>query len=596
MKHLLVDRRSRPRRRSRSCSTSPSTFLEVTQRDIPKVPALRGKIVVSLFYEDSTRTRLSFETAAKRLSGDVMTFSVGASSVQEGREPARHGADDRGDGHRRDRRAPPGAPARRTASPAGSTPRVINAGDGRHEHPTQALLDAFTLRRHRGPSLDGVPRRDRRRHPPLAGRPQRRAGASPRSAPTSRSSGRRRCCPSRSTAGRSRSSHDLDDVLAEVDVVYLLRIQRERASARRCSRPCASTPRATGSPPSAAARLQARHARHAPGPDEPRRRDRGRGRRRARVARHRAGRQRRRGAHGRAVRRCSGREARLSERPAVRAHPRRTGASTRPASASPTCWSRDGAIVEVGPGSTSRGRRSVLDAEGCVVAPGLVDLQVHFREPGTEEAETIETGARAAALGGFTAVVCDAEHRRRRSTTPRSSRRSSAAGERAVVRRCVSPGCITKGRAGDAARADGRAATTLGVRIFTDDGDCVADASVMRRALEYAPALPGRGDRAARRGRRPRRAAGTCTKGEWSSRLGIPGRPAGGGVVDRRPRPRARRAHRRPRTTSCTCSTAGAVELVRAAKAAGSRSPPRRRRTTSRSPTRRARASTRCSR
>ena len=59
-------------------------FLEVTRRDIPKVPALRGKVVVSLFYEDSTRTRISFETAAKRLSCDVMSFSVGSSSVQKG--------------------------------------------------------------------------------------------------------------------------------------------------------------------------------------------------------------------------------------------------------------------------------------------------------------------------------------------------------------------------------------------------------------------------------------------------------------------------------------------------------------------------------
>ena len=60
------------------------SFLEVTQRDIPKVPALRGKVVVSLFYEDSTRTRISFETAAKRLSCDVMSFSVGSSSVRKG--------------------------------------------------------------------------------------------------------------------------------------------------------------------------------------------------------------------------------------------------------------------------------------------------------------------------------------------------------------------------------------------------------------------------------------------------------------------------------------------------------------------------------
>src|SRR6476619_2697581 len=129
-------------------------MVEVTRREIPKVPALRGKTVVSLFYEDSTRTRLSFETAAKRLSADTMTFSVSSSSVKKGESlldtvqtieamgvdaiVVRHGA--------------AGAP-HRVAS--WSSARVVNAGDGCHEHPTQALLDAFTLRRHRGPSLDG---------------------------------------------------------------------------------------------------------------------------------------------------------------------------------------------------------------------------------------------------------------------------------------------------------------------------------------------------------------------------------------------------------------------------------------------------------
>ena len=66
----------------------------------------------------------------------------------------------------------------------------------------------------------------------------------------------------------------------------------------------------------------------------------------------------------------------------------------------------DGAIAEVGPSLTPTPGAMVLDAEGCVVAPGLVDIQVHFREPGREDSETIETGSRAAALGGCTAVVC----------------------------------------------------------------------------------------------------------------------------------------------------------------------------------------------
>ena len=143
------------RRASRRCSTSPTSFVEVTQRDIPKVPALRGKTVVSLFYEDSTRTRLSFETAAKRLSADTMTFSVSTSSVKKGESLLdtvqtieAMGVDAIVVRHARGRRRAPrrGVVARRASS---------TRGDGRHEHPTQALLDAFTLRRHRGPSLDG---------------------------------------------------------------------------------------------------------------------------------------------------------------------------------------------------------------------------------------------------------------------------------------------------------------------------------------------------------------------------------------------------------------------------------------------------------
>ena len=129
-------------------------FLEVTQRDIPKVPALRGKVVVSLFYEDSTRTRISFETAAKRLSCDVMSFSVGSSSVQKG-ESLRDTVqtiEAMGIDAVVVRHAAAGAPHRIAQWVDAS---VVNAGDGCHEHPTQALLDALTLRRHLGSDLDG---------------------------------------------------------------------------------------------------------------------------------------------------------------------------------------------------------------------------------------------------------------------------------------------------------------------------------------------------------------------------------------------------------------------------------------------------------
>jgi aspartate carbamoyltransferase catalytic subunit len=121
-------------------------FAEVERRPIPKVPTLRGKVVATLFFEESTRTRLSFETAAKRLSADVLSFSVGTSSVKKG-ESLRDtvetieamGIDALVVRH------PAAGAAHRVAGWAGRA-RVVNAGDGWHEHPTQALLDCFTVR------------------------------------------------------------------------------------------------------------------------------------------------------------------------------------------------------------------------------------------------------------------------------------------------------------------------------------------------------------------------------------------------------------------------------------------------------------------
>jgi len=126
-----------------------SELAAVADRSVKKLPTLRGRTVVNLFFEDSTRTRLSFELAAKRLSADVITFSAKGSSVSKGeslKDTAltleamgadaviiRHGAS--------------GAP-QRLATAGWIDGAVLNAGDGTHEHPTQALLDAYTLRRH----------------------------------------------------------------------------------------------------------------------------------------------------------------------------------------------------------------------------------------------------------------------------------------------------------------------------------------------------------------------------------------------------------------------------------------------------------------
>jgi aspartate carbamoyltransferase catalytic subunit len=201
------------------------SFVEVSNRPIPRVPALRGKTVVNLFYEDSTRTRLSFETAAKRLSADTMTFTVGTSSVNKGESlrdtvetisamgvdaiVVRHGS--------------AGVPWQ-IASWVDAA--VINAGDGGHEHPTQALLDAYTIRTLRG-SLEG-------RRIAIVGDVKHsrvarsnilafaRLGAEVIvSAPPT-------LLPPSLEGWPVQLEGDLDEILDTLDVVYLLRLQRER--------------------------------------------------------------------------------------------------------------------------------------------------------------------------------------------------------------------------------------------------------------------------------------------------------------------------------------------------------------------------------
>jgi aspartate carbamoyltransferase catalytic subunit len=199
-------------------------FVAVNQRDIPKVPALRGKVVASLFYEDSTRTRLSFETAAKRLSCDVMTFSVAQSSVKKGESlldtvqtieamgidaiVVRHPA--------------AGAP-HRIASWIDAS--VINAGDGRHAHPTQALLDALTLRRHREiagarVAIVGDVRHSRVARSNVKALHLLGAEVTLVAPPT--------LLPESLEGWPVQVSHELDDVISEIDVVMLLRMQFER--------------------------------------------------------------------------------------------------------------------------------------------------------------------------------------------------------------------------------------------------------------------------------------------------------------------------------------------------------------------------------
>ena len=283
--HPPLGRRS-GRRRHRRGPRVAEAFAEVERRPVPKVPTLRGKVVATLFFEESTRTRLSFETAAKRLSADVLSFAVASSSVKKG-ESLRDTVETieaMGIDALVIRHSSSGAPHQvaRWAARA----RVVNAGDGWHEHPTQALLDCFTVRQvlaeREGAAPDlGVDCFD---------------GVRCSSSATSATAGWRapRSWPTPPWGPRSpwpRPGSLLPPSLegwpvtvaprprrraGDADVVSLLRLQAERGSGSSCPA-CASTP-PVGAHEPAGGRPRARTPSSPSGPDGARRRDRrGRG-------------------------------------------------------------------------------------------------------------------------------------------------------------------------------------------------------------------------------------------------------------------------------------------------------------------------------
>lgn len=203
-------------------------FAEVERRPIPKVPTLRGRAVATLFFEDSTRTRLSFETAAKRLSADVLSFSAGSSSVKKG-ESIRDTVETieaMGMDALIVRHASSGVPVQ--VSRWVRRCKVVNGGDGWHEHPTQALLDCFTVRQAKG-AIDGL-----RvlivgdiRHSRVA-RSQILAYSALGASVTLAAPGS--LLPPSLEGWPVTVADDLDAVLPEVDVVSLLRVQAERGS------------------------------------------------------------------------------------------------------------------------------------------------------------------------------------------------------------------------------------------------------------------------------------------------------------------------------------------------------------------------------
>jgi len=205
------------------------TFKEINYRPIKKVPALRGKTVVNLFFEPSTRTRTSFEIAGKRLSADVVNFSASQSSLTKGETLA--------DTARNIEAMKPDLLVVRSSS-AGvpemlarliSTP-VINAGDGFHEHPTQALLDLFTVQEKKGKieglkiAIVGDIRHSRVARSNIYGFSKLGAEVVVVGPPT--------MIPPGIEKLGCKVSYDLDQVIPEMDVIMMLRIQLERGSAR----------------------------------------------------------------------------------------------------------------------------------------------------------------------------------------------------------------------------------------------------------------------------------------------------------------------------------------------------------------------------
>jgi dihydroorotase len=208
-----------------------------------------------------------------------------------------------------------------------------------------------------------------------------------------------------------------------------------------------------------------------------------------------------------------------------------------------------------------------LDADGLVALPGLVDLHTHLREPGREDAETVDSGTMAAARGGFTAVLAMA------NTDPVTDTAEAAVhvaslGARTGHAEVVPVGAVSKGLAGaELAELGLMARSSAGVRMFSDDGHCVADARLMRRALEYVRAFDGV---IAQHAQDPQLAGpgACCHEGEISGKLGLPGWPAAAeaGVVARDVQIAELT---RSRLHICHVSCAETVDVIRWAKQRG---------------------------
>lgn len=225
----------------------------------------------------------------------------------------------------------------------------------------------------------------------------------------------------------------------------------------------------------------------------------------------------------------------------------------------------NGRIAETGSGISSAGA-TVVDADGLLALPGLVDLHTHLREPGYEQSETVLTGSRAAAAGGFTSIFAMA------NTSPVADtagvvEQVLSLGEQAAYATVRPIGAVTVGLAGEKLAELGAMATSRAqVRVFSDDGFCVSDPLLMRRALEYVKAFDGV---IAQHAQEPRLTVGAqMNEGALSGELGLTGWPA---VAEESiiARDVLLAEHVGARLHICHVSTAGSVDVIRWAKARG---------------------------
>jgi dihydroorotase len=227
---------------------------------------------------------------------------------------------------------------------------------------------------------------------------------------------------------------------------------------------------------------------------------------------------------------------------------------------------RGGVLAGIGRDLAAPAGAAVLQGDGLVALPGLVDLHTHLREPGREDAETVLTGTRAAALGGYTAVFAMA------NTEPVADTAGVVEqvwrlGRQAGLADVQPVGAVTVGLAGQRlAELGAMADSAARVRVFSDDGRCVADPALMRRALEYVKAFGGV---IAQHAEEPRLTEGAqLNEGVVSAQLGLVGWPAAAeeAIIAR---DALLAGHVGSRLHVCHVSTAGSVEILRWAKARG---------------------------